>query len=529
MSKKGKALKSVTFPLVFLAFSVIAAILFRSFRATWVFIDTAVKIEGFTMILLSLMTLTAILLGILSALRIYETRAGNDACFNKKAYSVLLIIGAVGASAFLIFTIIYALGIVFTENLQIFSLNLKKSLTEAAPLIIIPSLLIFYPKLGKKAKYTVLSAGLVIAAISGINTFSPLSAYKITSVPMVIDNGKEYSIVFSTSDYGTAYVEYSFDGQDYKIFDQTGGRLNSDRKIHNIAVPYEHLRNNSYKVSSTRVIEEFSYGSRTGKTVTSDEYTFRYNNSENQTWLVISDWHTLLDEAYDAIGSFECDYDSVILLGDSSPGVDYEEQVITNTVQFGGEVSKGTKPVIYVRGNHETRGGYANDLPKALGLEQLYYTADIGPYSFVVLDSGEDKDDSHHEYGGMTDYNTYRADMIEWLKKVNVTNDKVIALSHSWKISDVEPELSEAGWAELDRLGTRLIISGHTHACRFIGEESDYEKEIFGKYPDIVGYMDGGKTEKDYIASLLTLKGDGFEIRAIDNNKNEIIKESFDW
>jgi hypothetical protein len=268
----------------------------------------------------------------------------------------------------------------------------------------------------------VLVVAITATALFGINSFSPLSTYKITSTPMVIDNGTDYSVVFSTNDKGTAWVEYTYNGKDFKVFDQTGGRISSERRIHSISIPYEHLRNNIYKVGSTRIIEDFSYGSRTGKTVCSDEFILTYNDKDNQTWLVISDWHTMLDKANAAIENLESEYDAVILLGDSTPGVDFEEQVITNTVQFGGKVSGGTKPVLYVRGNHETRGSYADDLPVALGLEQFYYTADIGPYSFVVLDSGEDKDDSHPEYGGMTDYNTYRSDMIEWLKNVNTEN-----------------------------------------------------------------------------------------------------------
>ena len=72
---------------------------------------------------------------------------------------------------------------------------------------------------------------------------------------MVIDNGKEYSIVFSTSDQGTAWAEYTYNGKDYKVYDHTGGRKKGDSNIHSISVPYDHLRNNSYKVGSTRVIE----------------------------------------------------------------------------------------------------------------------------------------------------------------------------------------------------------------------------------------------------------------------------------
>ena len=518
-----KKLNSKTLPAIFMVLSIIAAILFRSCRQNWVYMTSAFGFE-LPMLLFVLMIVFSVLLGILFTLKLY-----NCNFCSKKVYKYLLIISMIFSSVLFTFSSIYVIAYAPGEETEIFSLYLRKTLSEGIFLLLVPFFVIFYPKLSCKAKRGVAAVSLSALTILSINAFYPLLPYKITSEPVVIDNGTEYSIIFATNDIGTAYAEYTYDGKDYKIFDNTGGRLNGDRKIHSISVPYEHLRNNTYKVSSTRVIEEYSYGSRRGATVTSAEYEFKFNNSDNQIWLVISDWHTWLNKAYKAIDNFGTDYDGVILLGDASPSLDFEEQAVTNTVEFGGKVSKGTKPVLYVRGNHETRGDYANNLPTSLGLEQFYYTADIGPYSFVVLDSGEDKEDSHIEYGGMNDYNTYRADMLEWLKGVEVENEKVIAISHSWEISDVEPELSAAGWAELDRIGTRLMLSGHYHQCRFIGEYDDYEKEIAEKYPDIIAYLDGGNAGDSYIASLLTLSKDGFEIKAVDDSGSEILKEYFAW
>lgn len=527
MKKINNVLCTKSFLSVFTVLSLISAILFRASRSNWIFISKTVGLESFSVILLALMAFTTGIFGVLLAIRLYDRK--NEGLFSKKYYKVLIIISTVFAVLLFIFSLIYSIGLAVSESAEVFAFNLRKTLSEGILMILVPFFALYFPKVSCKTKKIILSIVLVTIAVFGLNSFYPLKPFKITSVPIIIDNGKEYSVVFSTNDYATAYVEYTYNGKAYKLFDNTGGRLNSDSKIHSVAVPYEHLRNNTYTVGSTRVIEEFSYGSRRGKTVTSSEYRFNYNDNDEQTWLVISDWHTELYKAYSAIKKLNTNYDAVILLGDASPGVDFEEQVITNTIEFAGEISEGTKPVLYVRGNNETRGSYANKLPVALGLEQLYYTADIGPYSFVVLDSGEDKDDSHIEYGGMNDYNTYRSDMIEWFSAVEVQNEKVIALSHSWEISSVEEELSAAGWAELDRLGTRLLLSGHEHKCRFIGDAEDKEKYLKEKYPGIIGYVDGGKIGKSYVASLLTLSKEGFKIRAVDNNGEELLNEKFRW
>ncbi len=517
-------LKSLPALATLLVFSVVAVILFNSSKPVWVFMGTTVGFQAFPKLLLGLFILIAIILTVLTALKVYKGISATD----KKAYRVTLVISAVLSLVAFIYSVAFAIGQVIGESREVFLLYLKETLWVSSAIIIICFMAVFFPALSCKAKKAVSALALAFAVIVSLCNFVPLTPYKITSTPMVVDTGDGYSVVFSTSGYGTGYIEYTYEGKDYKVYDRTGGRLNADSKIHSMSVPYEHLRNNSYKVGSVRVIEQYSYGSRLGKEVVSEEYTLSYKGTDDQTWLVISDWHTMLGEAYDAIG-YLGDYDSVILLGDSTPGVDFEEQVVTNTVQFGGKVSGGTKPVLYVRGNHETRGAYAGKLMTSLGLDSFYYTSDIGPYSFIILDSGEDKDDSHIEYGGMTDYNTSRAEMIEWLKGTELESEKVITLSHAWQISDVEEDLSLAGWDEIDRLGTRLIISGHTHQCRLIGEGSEEEQKIFSAHPDIIGYMDGGKSGKVYTASKMTLSEEGFDLIAYNNLGEKVFEDSFKW
>ena len=517
-----KKLQSTTAHFIFTAMGVLSCILFKSFSIWWVFTNNTMGFSHFAEMLLIFMVLNSVFMGVLSYLRLYKP------C-SKKAFNVLYGISAFVSVVLFGVSVGTVVTLFFQEDSGTIRNALAENLSKAMPVIAVVFLLVFYPRVHTKVKKVIAVFLLVCSALWVVNDFAPLTPYKIASDPMVIDTGKEYSVVFSTSHYGTGYIEYTYEGKDYKVTDNTTGRLDCDSLIHSVQVPYEHLKNNTYKVGSTRVIEEFGYGSRLGAEVVSEEYTFTCNESDDQTYLVISDWHTLLDKAYSAI-DYIGDYDAVILLGDSVPNVDYEKEVAKNIAEFGGKVSGGTKPVIYVRGNHETRGDYANDLPTALGLDVLYYTADMGPYSFIVLDSGEDKEDSHSEYGGLTDYGSYRAEMIEWLKTAETTNDKVIALSHAWEISQVEEELSLAGWNEIDRMGARLMISGHTHSCEILTpERSEKANTIFTAHPDIVGFIDGGKVGESYIASKLTLSADGFTVESVNNHGEEILKESYTW
>lgn len=520
MKKKNKLSSSPVAHGIFLAMAVISAVLYNSTGTWWVFTDNTVGLSFFSELLAWIIIGNAVSMAVLTALLTYKKIKPNKA---------LTGIFCTLSAGFFLYTVIYSIGLLIDENFTVYTIQLADTFSKALPIIALCSFALFVPAMNKKAKVALAAAVLIIAAIWVVNDFYPLTPYKITSEPTVIDTSEDYSVVFSTNDVGTGYVEYTFEGQDYKVYDHTAGRLNSDSKIHSINIPYEHLRNNSYRVGSVRVIAEFGYGSRLGKEAVSEEYTLKYNDSENQTWLVISDWHTMLNKAYTAV-DYLGDYDSVIFLGDSAPTADNEDDAIKNTIEFMGNISGGEKPAIYVRGNHETRGAYANDLPSVLGLDELYYTLNVGDYSFIVLDSGEDKEDSHSEYGGLTAYGDYRKTMVEWLKTAETDSDKVIALSHAWEISQVENDLAVTSWNEIDRMGARLMISGHTHQCGFVNKEAEgINAEIFSAHPHIDAYMDGGKSGKDYIASMLTLSPEAIGIKAVNQNGEEIINEEMKW
>ncbi len=523
MSKIKQFFKSTTYPALLLALTVVGLIVFYAGRMHWIFIELTLGNEGILHAIFPILVLNAVLLCVLTLLRKYKVKG------DEKWYSALLTLSSTASLFTIIFATVYTAISLTGESGYAILLYLKDSLLVAALLVFVPFSVLFLPKTKEKSRKVITAVILTITLLVGIFNVFPVVPYKITSAPSVIDNGSEYSVVFSTNKYGTGYVEYNYNGKNYKLYDEMGGRLNSDSKIHSISVPYEHLRNNTYSVGSTEVFEQYSYGSHRGKTVNSEKYTLKYNDSENQTFLVISDWHTELKDAYSAV-NYVGEYDSVILLGDSSPGVDFEEEVVRNTVEFAGEIAKGTKPIIYARGNHETRGQYAGKLLYALGLNEFYYTTDIGPYSFIVLDSGEDKEDSHPEYGGMNNYGQYRADMIDWMKTVNFENEKVIAISHSWTLCDVEKELSVTGWNELDRIGTRLILSGHNHECRLLGSTNDEnELSTLSAHPNITGYIDGGKINGGFVVSKMTLSPDGFILEAYDNNGGNVFNENFNW
>ena len=63
------------------------------------------------------------------------------------------------------------------------------------------------------------------------------------------------------------------------------------------------------------------------------------------------------------------EYDAVLMMGDAAPGLQYESEAAEYIVKFGGDISGGSIPIIYTRGNHETRGKYASELSEALKMD----------------------------------------------------------------------------------------------------------------------------------------------------------------
>ena len=307
-------------------------------------------------------------------------------------------------------------------------------------------------------------------------------------------------------------MEYEYDGQTVRLYDEAMGRIKGDSKIHTVEVPKEQLDGNTYRVGSKRVVEAYSYGSYTGKEVVSQNYTFNAPDGEEQQWLCVSDWHTRLDKAYDAL-SYAGDYDGVIMLGDAVPGLMFEEEIKDYIVEFGGNLCKGEVPVVYIRGNHETRGEYAAKLPDYLGMESFYYTASFGNYEFIVLDSGEDKEDSHPEYGGMVNYAQYRENMTQWLETLEKSDKKVVVLSHSYEIC-IEEDLSSRAFSALKDLGAEYIISGHTHTNEFF------------EYNGLNVYLDGGHNDGVFIASKITLSSNGMLLDAWNDEGKVMFSQS---
>jgi predicted phosphodiesterase len=169
----------------------------------------------------------------------------------------------------------------------------------------------------------------------------------------------------------------------------------------------------------------------------------------------------------------------------SDPEFPYKAFIDTIVNRFAAE-----KQFFFVRGNHETRGTYAKDFKQFFDFpdDKYYYSRDIGPAHIIFLDAGEDKPDNSEAYFGMADFDRYRLEQLEWLKKdiqsdgfrnasfrIVIIHMPVIEKKNNWYGMAF---LAEHYGPVLQKAGIDLMISGHTHENALITEN----KSGFG-YP----------------------------------------------
>ena len=173
--------------------------------------------------------------------------------------------------------------------------------------------------------------------------------------------------------------------------------------------------------------------------------------------------------------------DRVILNGDMVNHVERLDQLFDGWIDTATTRFAQTVPFVFVRGNHETRGSLARSIPEILppAHGRFFGVYHLGPVALVILDSGEDKPDSHWAYSGLTAFDAYREAQAAWLKQA-VQSPAFQSAAFRVAVVHIPPLADDwHGTQEVERLfvpilaeaGLDLMIGAHTHqAMRFTGD-----------------------------------------------------------
>ncbi len=358
---------------------------------------------------------------------------------------------------------------------------------------------------------------LITSICSLMTSMLPAAGMKITTTPAVFDCGNDYyNVVWVTSKKGSGYVKYTYDGEEKIIWDADNGIIRTDDTIHTVLVPKNELQDNTYVVGSQYVGFKYAYSATKGNTVECDPINFRGTPKEDDIKILcLTDIHELTEEPRQAVANINETPDMLVLLGDMTSSLEYKSQLTDHILTDAGDFSRGEIPVIYTRGNHETRGEYAAQMSKYLPTETgtYYYTTEFGALSAVVLDSGEDKDDSHEDYGGLIDFENYRRNEFNWinsLQKEEFDGTYKIVFCHNPSVSN---HFGQNWISPFNELDFDLLVGGHLHIASY------YEQEL----PTFVA---GGKVESGWASSMVTLRDGNIRMYTIDLNGNVLVDKT---
>lgn len=249
---------------------------------------------------------------------------------------------------------------------------------------------------------------------------------------------------------------------DEEYFDESNGIMCSQSPVHRVIVPISELdKAGKYTLCVRPIIERLPYFTKT-EPIKEYEYNFYPVPDGEIRAYHISDAHNHIDGPLKAAKAFG-DIDFLILNGDviNHSG---DPSKFENIYIICSELTRGEKPVIFSRGNHDMRGNFAEKFaeytPNSNG--KTYYTFRLGRIWGVLLDCGEDKPDDHPEYGYTVACHGFRKRQTAFLRNIIAEKDY-----------------------EADGIDTKLVIC-HNPFTRVINPPFNIEKEIYSEWATLL-------------------------------------------
>ncbi len=277
-----------------------------------------------------------------------------------------------------------------------------------------------------------------------------------SQTPVIYAVGDEYQLMVYTS--RQAFISVKIGS---RVFDDTVcGFMRSEKGMRRIIIPAAVLdKAKSYTLRFEYIAERKSYFTEITETE-EKTYSFRPVSAKDKIrFYQAGDVHGRKKAAVKAAKLYG-DMDFLLLNGDMEESRKKADFSVAHN--FAAEISKGEIPVVYVRGNHENRGALVEQLsdyiPHRNG--KTYYTFRLGNIWGLVLDCGEDKVDSHPEYGSSVRFQPFRREETEFIRSV---------------IKNKSAEYAAEGVEH-------VIVAVHVPFVMSFGEEFDIEEEVYTEW-----------------------------------------------
>lgn len=295
------------------------------------------------------------------------------------------------------------------------------------------------------------------------------------------------TFAFQTSQPSFSFIELKKEGEEHsnKYAGSQQGLKQADATF--FAIRTEGLQPNTtyqYRIHAKEIKSFQPYKVVFGDSIASPWYTFRTIDPKQKggSIFITSDMHSNPKLLKNLLK--RCDYKTCTSFFYAGDMMNYMtengEHPFTSFIDTSVELFATSIPFEFVRGNHETRGNMAPIFPSFFPKQngKIYGSYLMGDVMVIMLDTGEDKSDSHPVYAGLTDFDNYRSEQARWLEKVVKSKEFKkakyrIVISHFPLVADKEWEKGTT-WKGcqdanrkflpiLNRAGIDLIVAGHTH------------------------------------------------------------------
>ncbi len=313
--------------------------------------------------------------------------------------------------------------------------------------------------------------------------------------PAVFAVGNTYQIMIPVKKETLMHVKIG----EHEFYDHVNGTLRSNTDIHRITVPQKLLdEKKEYTVCYRVVKKRKPYFTNTEDLKEAVFSFYPVTNSDTKAFL-IADTHNKATPAVTAAKCFEEKYGEIdfLILARDIPSDSGKTENFDTIYEIAEQLTGGSKPIVYAKGNHDLRGICAEKAeeyaPQLNG--KSYFTFKIGNIWGISLDCGEDKDDSHEEYGYTVCCRQFRNEETEFIKDtIKNANNEYLSESVRHKIVvchnpfyenyappfNIEKEIYGEWCALLKKdIKPHIMLCGHLHEIMV----KEAEKEQNGLTP----------------------------------------------
>lgn len=306
------------------------------------------------------------------------------------------------------------------------------------------------------------------------------------------------TLFFTTTERAAAWIEVECDGWEKprRFNNSDAGLIDAYDTRYTVDIDgLEPGCRYRYRIVAKEMKEFRPYRITYGDSIASqwEEFSTLPKEIEQSRFVIINDGHDNADKVRSLLNISQLkDADAVIYLGDMISYFENGEAPYKGFIDVSVELFARNKPFIAVRGNHETRGNLARNYKEYVGCPNgrfynIYY---YGNTALIVLDTGEDKPDSHPVYGGINDFDSYRREQALWLqqeiksKRFRKCSNRIVLMhippfvtgDHGSE-NHAENELVELFTPIFNKAKIDLVLSGHTH--RHYSIEPDGKERMF--------------------------------------------------